>query len=150
MNGLKIIAGVGAAVILTACASSEGNQGSAAPPSTSSTSGSPAGAGHKPKKGVISGVMATVGGAIGAGSSQPDPHPVPGTVTFTSLRHGTFTTQVDSSGHFSMKLPVGSYHLIGHSPKVTANGAEEPCIRPAAVNVGVDENVQVEVNCIIR
>jgi hypothetical protein len=180
MNGLKIIAGLGAAVILTACASSAGNQGSAAPSRTSSagggtaasgsnggngssngsgngggadganSGGTPAGAGHKPKKGVISGVMSTVGGAIGAGGDQPDPRPVPGTVTFTSLRHGTFTAQVDSSGHFSMKLPVGSYHLIGHSPKVMADGAEEPCIRPAAVNVGVDENVQVGVNCIIR
>jgi hypothetical protein len=172
MNGLKIIAGLGAAVILTACGSSAGSAGSAAPPSSSHSSGAatgsnggtgasngsgnsggvdgansggtPAGAGHKPKKGIISGVMSMVGGSIGSGSSQPDLHPVPGTVVFNSIRHGSFTAKVDSNGHFSMKLPIGSYHLIGHTPK-----ADLPCIRPAAVNVDVDENVHVEVNCIV-
>jgi hypothetical protein len=156
MNGLKIIAGLGAAVILTACGSSAGSAGSAAPPSTSHSSGNgggvdgansggtPAGAGHKPKKGIISGVLSVVGGSIGSGSSQPDLHPVPGTVVFNSIRHGSFTAKVDSNGHFSMKLPIGSYHLIGHTPQ-----ADLPCIRPAAVNVDVDENVQVEVNCIV-
>jgi hypothetical protein len=170
MKGLKIIAGLGAAVILTACGSSAGSAGAASTASGSATGGTtangngtgngggvdgsnsggtPAGAGHKAKKGTISGVLTMVGGAIGAGSQQPTPRPVPGTVTFTSLRHGTFTVQVDSSGQFSMKLPVGSYHLTGRSPKVTANGVEYPCVRPAAVNVGVDDDVHVAVNCIV-
>jgi hypothetical protein len=163
MNGLKIIAGLGAAVILTACGSSAGGAAPASTPSGSVTSGStgnggngtgngggtPAGAGHKPKKGTISGELTMVGGAIGAGSQQPTPRPIPGTVTFTSLRHGTFTVQVGSSGQFSMKLPVGSYHLTGRSPKVTSGGTESPCVRPAAVNVGVDDNVHVAVNCIV-
>jgi hypothetical protein len=179
MRGLKIIAGLGAAIILTACGSSTGSTGSAAPSSTPSTSsngtttgsgggngssngsgngggvdgsnsgGTPAGAGHKPKKGIISGVLTRVGGAIGTGNNQPTVHPVPGTITFTSLRHGTFTAQAGSNGQFSLKLPIGSYHLSGQSPKVMVNGTEERCLRPAAVNVGVDENVHVEVNCVV-
>jgi hypothetical protein len=175
MKGLKIIAGLGAAVILTACGSSAGSAGQASTASGSATGGAtanggtgtgtgtgngggvdgsnsggtPAGAGHKVKKGTISGVLTMVGGAIGAGSQQSVPRPVPGTVTFTSLRHGTFTVQVGSSGQFSMKLPVGSYHLTGRSPRVMSGGTETPCIRPAAVNVGVDGNVHVAVNCIV-
>jgi hypothetical protein len=184
MKGLKIIAGLGAATILTACGSSAGGpgasgSGSAAPVSTPSTSsgptaagstgngssngsgngggvdgsnsgGTPAGAGNKPKKGIISGVLERVGGPIGSGGQQPTIHPVSGTVTFTSQRHGTFTAQAGSNGQFSMKLPIGSYHLSGQSPKVMVNGTQERCIRPAAVNVGVDENVRVEINCIVR
>ncbi|MEP7025633.1 MAG: hypothetical protein ABJB47_17900 [Actinomycetota bacterium] len=177
MRGLKIIAGAGAALFLTACASSAApsgtsaggtaSNGSPAPGVSTATGGgsgsgggSPDGGGttgtgtgstgkHKIEKAGITGTLFKVGTSLGAGSEQPTPTPISGTVQFVSLRHGTFSASVGSSGHFSARLPIGSYHITGRSPEVTdSSGTQTPCIRPAAVNVTLGKVVNVTVACI--
>ncbi len=70
----------------------------------------------------VSGVFVMVGG--------PAPGvrlPLPGRIVATNTPGRRFTGTAGKSGHFTMWLPPGTYHLTGHSPRVQAGHHEMRC-----------------------
>jgi hypothetical protein len=58
--------------------------------------------------------------------NSPPYHVMPGTVTFTG--HGeTRSVAADASGHFSARLPRGTYVVTGVSSHFVTNGVETTC-----------------------
>ncbi|MBV9098393.1 MAG: hypothetical protein JO079_10075, partial [Frankiaceae bacterium] len=73
----------------------------------------------------VSGTLGWQGGVRGPGSSPPY-HVMPGTVVFTG--HGeTRSVTADAQGHFTARLPRGTYVVTGTSSHFIVNGVEAPC-----------------------
>jgi hypothetical protein len=92
--------------------------------------------------GSVTGLFETAGGAPGYG-----PHPLPGTVVFSSPRGTQVSVGVGADGSFSAHLRVATYTAVGHSPRVISDGHEMTCraSRPVAVSSG--RTVRVTVEC---
>ena len=94
-----------------------------------------------PQTGTVRGVFKTAGGAPGYG-----PHPLAGTVLFSSPRRTQTSVHVGADGSFSLNLPVATYKAVGHSPRVISDGHEMTCsaLRPVVVSAGLTVTVMVE------
>lgn len=91
----------------------------------------------------VRGVLVMVGGPAPGARRL-----LPGHIVATSTAGRRVTGTVGASGHFTMLLPPGTYHLTGHSPRVRAGGHEMRCAaaQPVRVRAG-SRTPHVEVIC---
>jgi hypothetical protein len=103
--------------------------------------------------GAVTGRLVLEGGPMRPGGAQPGQRPIPGTVRFSVARHRPIMVLVGSSGTFSARLPAGTYHVSGRSPRVTEviDGAdhEAPCSQPLTVTVTPGHTARSTVTCIV-
>jgi hypothetical protein len=52
---------------------------------------------------------------------------VPGRVTATDRRGQPFSIAVPTSGRFRLRVPPGTYRLVGRSPEFVSDGVSAPC-----------------------
>lgn len=93
----------------------------------------------------VSGVFVVAGGqAPGARL------PLPGHIVATNTAGRRYTGTVGKSGHFTMWLPPGTYHLTAHSPRVQVDHHEMRCAAAHSVHARVSSPApRVEVVCSI-
>jgi len=77
-----------------------------------------------PPRGTVTGRLLFEGGPLSLDGQQPRPHPVSGTVRFTSGNHRRIMVHVTSSGRFSVQLPAGRYDVFDRSPHILEVGAD--------------------------
>ncbi|MGZ6917446.1 MAG: hypothetical protein ACXVG8_18970 [Oryzihumus sp.] len=92
--------------------------------------------------GVAGGRLLVVGGpAPGA------PRPLRrGTVTFTGATQ--VSVRIDHTGHYSARLPVGSYEVSGRSPEIGSGSYECHAAKP--INVAPHARIQADVYCQVK
>jgi hypothetical protein len=102
--------------------------------------------------GTVTGSLVRVGGPIPLGLRLPPaPVPLPGRVIAESTDGSRYTASVDTSGHYTISLPPGTYQLTGYSPLVRADGAEMQCHAAHAVQVTAGTTTTgIDVICSIR
>lgn len=72
----------------------------------------------------VSGTLGWSGGA--RGPSRPPYHVMPGRVMFTA-RGETHSVSADAQGHFTARLPRGTYVVTATSSHFIVNGAQATC-----------------------
>lgn len=137
MNRVQAVAGIGAALLLAACAAP------AAHVTSTSSEGS---------YGTVTGQFLREGGPIGRGGQQPAVVRLQGMVTFTAAHHRQVNVRVGRSGDFAVRLPAGKYNVSGRSPgviEVTSDGKdhETPCSAPMTVTVSTGHVAKIRVVC---
>jgi hypothetical protein len=93
------------------------------------------------KWGEVTGTMET-GGGVAPGHI----YGIPGKVTLTSKDGHTYTVKVGKNGKFSVRVPVGTYRVVGYSPDITGrSGAEVPikAWSPTVVTAGDTTTVEL-------
>jgi hypothetical protein len=102
----------------------------------------PSGAATRPAAGTIEGSL-----RLSAGLGQlPDGGALPGRVTATNRHEDRFSVAVPASGRFRLRVPAGTYVLVGRSPKFVSNGAPGTC-RAGSVTVAAGRVVMRGVTC---
>jgi hypothetical protein len=95
------------------------------------------------KWGEVTGMMET-GGGVAPGKV----YGIPGKVILTPKNGRAYTVEVGKSGKFSVRVPVGTYQVVGYSPDITSqNGAEVPikAWSPTVVTAGHTTMVELGV-----
>lgn len=132
MKRLQSASGLAVMLLLTGCAV-------ALPPASS--------------RGIVTGRLMIEGGPIRPDERQQGMRPLPGTVRFTGARHQLITARASGSGAFSIRLPPGTYHVSGRSPRITevSNGTirEAPCSQPRTVTVAAQHTTRITLTCIV-
>lgn len=91
-------------------------------------------------EGTVVGLFETAGGPPGAASS-----PLRGSISVSGTA-ARVTTTADRYGHFTVTVPVGTYHLSGRSAQY--QGGKAPCAGPI-IRVG-EGTTAVVVSCHLR
>lgn len=102
--------------------------------------------------GVVTGRFVIEGGPIGPGGQQPGPRPIPGTIKFRAAGR-VATVRAGRSGSFSLRLPAGTYHVQGRSPRVieVSRGTrrQAPCSHQVSVTVTPRHTTRITLVCIV-
>jgi hypothetical protein len=101
----------------------------------------PAPSPHVQKWGEVTGTMQT-GGGVAPGRV----HGIPGKVTLTAADGHVLTVEVGKSGDFSIRVPVGTYRVVGYSPDITGMDGKETPMRaygPTVVTAGHTTTVEL-------
>lgn len=78
---------------------------------------------------------------VGGGPPPGNPHPVAGEVVFiTNSNHATYRVTADTSGRFTVRLPAGTYTVVG-----TPDGTNWTC--SGAVKVMTNQDTELPVAC---
>ena len=134
----KIIAGAAALVVVgTACGAATGQVVTGTAPA-----------------GTVTGTFVREGGALGPGGQQPAEKRLPGLIQFIGTNKQTFKVRVGNNGTFELRLPTGTYSVVGRTPdivEVDTNGSsrETPCSQPLSVTVRNDHTSNITVTCVV-
>jgi hypothetical protein len=102
----------------------------------------PSGAATRPAAGTIEGSLRLSAGLV----QLPDGGALPGRVTATNRHGDQFSVAVLTSGRFRLRVPAGTYVLVGRSPKFVSNGAPGTC-RAGSVTVAAGRVVTRGITC---
>jgi hypothetical protein len=122
----RLLAGAGASAVLVLSGAAACGGPSA------SVAAHPAGSAHSSGHSRVSADAGTVMGRFVIFGTMGRPgravdHPAPATVVFTDGRHRVLIARAGRSGTFFARLPPGTYHVYGHSPRlitVSQNGSQ--------------------------
>jgi hypothetical protein len=144
MSQLRTCAGLLGVLLLSGCTAA----GAAEHATGHTATGSAQATGH------VTGRLLIEGGPVGPYGQQPGERPIPGTVTFTTVRHRPVSVGVGASGKVSAWLPPGRYQVTGRSPDIitaTDSGKDEvqTCSQPVPVTVTARHTAVIAVVCIV-
>jgi len=94
------------------------------------------------RHGIVTGFFLMVGGAPPGVSLR-----LPGRVIATNTAGQRFIDVVDAIGRFQFRLPPGTYHLTGYSPRVRVNHAEMRCVAMHPVHIRAGQSTRRNVYC---
>jgi hypothetical protein len=104
--------------------------------------------------GTVTGTFVREGGPLGPGGRQPAEVRLPGLIQFIGKNKLTFTVRVGHKGTFELRLPAGTYSVVGRTPRileVEGNGRqrETPCSQPLSVTVTNHHTSKITVTCVV-
>ena len=75
-------------------------------------------------------------------------------IQFIGTNKQTFRVRVGKEGTFELRLPTGTYSVVGRTPdivEVDSNGSsrERPCSQPLSVTVSKDHTSKITVTCVV-
>lgn len=104
--------------------------------------------------GTVTGTFVREGGALGPGGQQPAEVRLPGLIQFIGKNKLTFKVRVGHKGTFELRLPAGTYSVVGRTPRILEvedNGRkrETPCSQPLSVTVTNQHTSKITVTCVV-
>ena len=104
--------------------------------------------------GTVTGTFVREGGPLGPGGRQPAEVRLPGLIQFITANKQTFKVTAGKNGTFEVRLPTGTYSVVGRSPDIeevdgNGPGRETPCSVPLSVKVTSGHTSKITVTCVV-
>lgn len=104
--------------------------------------------------GTVTGTFVREGGPLGPGGRQPAERRLPGLIQFIGTSKHTFKVRVGNKGTFEVRLPTGTYSVVGRTPDIlevdgSGIGRQTPCSQPLSVRVTNHHTSKITVTCIV-